>query len=88
MSRYQNLTKVSAHANVYAHMLTKRVHILFDKDLWEKTTKMAKLKNTSIGDIIRSSVKERLEKEKDTDPKKSMINSILDRRPGAFKGRG
>lgn len=68
--------------------LDKRVHILFDKDLWEKTTKLAKSQNTSIGDIIRSSVKEKLEKEKGIDPKKSMINSILDRRPGAFKGKG
>lgn len=81
------MTKTSAHANVYAHMLNKRVHILFDKDLWEKTTKAAKSQKTSIGGIIRSAVKEKLEANQEVDPKKSMINSILDRRPGAFKGK-
>ncbi len=68
-------------------MLTRRVHILFDKDLWEKTNKMAKSQNTSIGDIIRSAVRSKLEGEKE-EPKKSMINTILDKRPGAFKGKG
>ena len=81
------MTKIPTHANVYAHMLTRRVHILFDKDLWEKTSKMAKSQNTSVGDIIRGAVREKLKLDKGVDPKKSMINSILDRRPGAFRGK-
>ena len=39
-------------------MLNKRVHILFEKDLWNKLTKMAKSENISAGEYIRRAVRE------------------------------
>lgn len=37
-------------------MLVKRTNILFDKELWEKLTDLAKRKNTSIGELTRKAV--------------------------------
>ena len=46
-------------------MLNKRVHILFDKDLWNKLNKVAKIEKVSAGEFIRRSVKEELERKKE-----------------------
>ncbi len=43
-------------------MLNRRVHTLFDKDLWNKLTRMAKSQNISFGELIRRAVWEYLEK--------------------------
>ena len=44
-------------------MLNRRFQILFDKDLWNKLTKMAKSQNISFGELIRKSVSEYLDKQ-------------------------
>ena len=44
-------------------MLNRRVHTLFDKDLWNKLIKMAKSQNISAGEFIRRAVREYLDKQ-------------------------
>lgn len=44
-------------------MLNRRVHTLFDKDLWNKLTKMAKSQNISFGELIRRAVGEYLKRQ-------------------------
>ena len=44
-------------------MLNRRFQILFDKDLWNKLTKMAKSQNISFGEVIRRAVREYLDKQ-------------------------
>ena len=46
-------------------MLNRRVHILFDKDLWNRLVRLAKSQNISYGELIRRAVKEELEKNKE-----------------------
>ncbi len=46
-------------------MLNKRVHILFDKDLWNKLNKVAKVEKVSAGEFIRRSVRQELERKKE-----------------------
>lgn len=54
-------------------MLNKRVHVLFDKDLWKKLTKSAKAQNLSAGELIRRAVLGQLEKKKEeVSPKQGM----------------
>lgn len=50
--------------------LNKRVHILFDKDLWNKTTKLAKSQKVSVGEVIRGALKVELEKHIELDQSK------------------
>ena len=38
-------------------MLTKRTQILFDEYLWNLLVKIARSRNTSIGELVRSAVK-------------------------------
>lgn len=46
-------------------MLNRRFQILFDKDSWNKLTKMAKSQNISFGEFIRRAVREYLDKQKE-----------------------
>ncbi len=57
-------------------MLNKRVHILFDKDLWNKLNKVAKNEKVSAGELIRRAVRVELEKNKE----------LLDKKASPFKG--
>lgn len=50
-------------------MLNRRVHTLFDKDLWNKLTKMAKSQNISFGELIRRAVKEYLDRQNELQSK-------------------
>lgn len=52
------------------HMLNKRVHILFNKDSWNKLIKSAKAQNISAGEFIRRAVTEELNKKKDVQAEK------------------
>jgi len=65
-------------------MLNKRVHILFDKDLWNKLKKLSKAQNISAGEFIRGSVKEEIER------KKELLSEQRQKMPfkGFFKPRG
>jgi len=40
-------------------MLTKRANILFEQKQWEELVKLAKAKNTSVGQIVREAVHEK-----------------------------
>ena len=46
-------------------MLNRRVHVLFDKDMWNMLVRLAKSQNISYGELIRRAVKEELEKNKE-----------------------
>ncbi len=37
-------------------MLTKRTNILFDNDLWELLTSVARREKSSVGEVVRSAV--------------------------------
>lgn len=50
-------------------MLNRRVHTLFDKDLWNKLTKMAKSQNISFGELIRRAVGEYLNRQSELQSK-------------------
>ena len=58
-------------------MLNRRVHTLFDKDLWNKLTKMAKSQNISFGELIRQAVGEYLDRQKEL---------VSKEKPAPFKG--
>lgn len=62
-------------------MLNKRVHILFEKDFWNKLTKSAKSQNISAGEFIRRAVKEELERKKESTSKGQSMTSFT----GFFK---
>lgn len=64
-------------------MLNKRVHVLFDKDLWNKLNKVAKVEKISAGEFIRRSVKEELERKKEILSQSKSISF-----QGFFKSRG
>lgn len=68
-------------------MLNKRFHILFDKDRWSKLNKVAKSKNTSVGDFVREAVDDKLARTKELEQRKRVIDSILKHRPKPFPGR-
>ena len=57
-------------------MLNKRVHILFDKDLWNKLNKLAKTEKVSAGELIRRAVRQELDKNKE----------LINQKPSPFKG--
>lgn len=61
-------------------MLNKRAHILFDQGLWDKLLKMAKEENTSVGEVVRSAVEEKLSKEEEAERRIKAIDSILKHR--------
>ncbi len=65
-------------------MLNKRVHVLFDKDLWNKLKKLSKVQNISAGEFVREAVSEQIER------KKELLAEQKQRMPfkGFFKPRG
>ncbi len=68
-------------------MLTKRTNILFDDALWTKLVEIAKKEKTSMGNIVRSAVKERVENEEILAQRKEAVDWILKNRPKPFKGK-
>lgn len=42
-------------------MLNKRTNILFDQELWNELTKLAKNSNRSVGELVRTAVSEHYE---------------------------
>ncbi len=68
-------------------MLTKRTNILFDEKLWQEISKLAKKEKTSVGSIVRSAVKERIENEEILAKRRKAIDEIERIRPKPFKGK-
>lgn len=66
-------------------MLTKRTHILFDEELWNRLILDAKRQQTSIGNIVRSAVRGKYEQEDILKRRKQAIATILKTRK-RFKG--
>lgn len=68
-------------------MLTKRTNILFDEKLWHEVSNLAKKQKTSIGSIVRTAVRERIEREEDLAQRRKTIDDILRIRPKPYKGK-
>ena len=68
-------------------MLNKRAQILFDKDRWNKLTKIAKSQNTSVGDWVRKAVDKEFERIQELEQRRRVIDDIRRIRPAPFKGK-
>lgn len=69
-------------------MLTKRVNILLDNNLWETLTKKAKDRKTSKGALIREAVKETYFKKESREEQKKATVEYIKRNQHLFKGLG
>lgn len=58
-------------------MLTKRTQILFDKQLWSTLADIAKRENLSIGELVRTAVREKYEGEDLLQKRKEAVEAIL-----------
>lgn len=58
-------------------MLTKRTQILFDEYLWSLLTKIAKSRNSSVGELVRTAVREKYEKENLLQKRKKVVEEII-----------
>lgn len=58
-------------------MLTKRTHILFNQTLWDRLADLAKRENTSVGELVRTAVKEKLNEEEKIAKRTEAIEAIL-----------
>lgn len=68
-------------------MLTKRTNILFDEKLWKDVSSLAKKEKTSVGNIVRSAVRERVESEELLAKRRKALDEIERIRPKPFKGK-
>jgi hypothetical protein len=58
-------------------MLTKRTQILFDQQLWNNLTYIAQEKNISVGQLVRSTLKEKYGNEKKLLKRRQAIKGIF-----------
>lgn len=58
-------------------MLTKRTQILFDEYLWKTLFDIAKRENTSIGELVRTAVKEKYKEENLLQRRKKVVEEII-----------
>lgn len=58
-------------------MLNKRTNILFDKELWDQISKLAKAENVSVGDFVRKTLRSRLDEKKAQEKRKRAIETTL-----------
>lgn len=58
-------------------MLNRRFQILFDKDLWNRLTKVAKSQNISFGELIRRAIRDYVSKQNELEASE---------KPAPFKG--
>lgn len=68
-------------------MLNRRVQVLFDKDLWINLTKLADSEGISIGEFLRKAAREKIERKKELEHRKGVIDEIRRIRPAPFKGK-
>ena len=61
-------------------MLTKRTNILFDENLWQMLTALAKKHNTSAGKLIREAVREKYRKPNSFEKRAKAIETTLQKR--------
>ena len=58
-------------------MLIKRTQILFDKQLWSTLENVSKRENLSIGQLVRTAVREKYEEEDLFQKRKEAVEAIL-----------
>ena len=68
-------------------MLNKRTNILFNIELWEKLTRLAKANKTSVAQLIRSTLEDKIESEEVLEKRAKAIENTLKHRPPPFKGK-
>lgn len=68
-------------------MLNKRVHMLFDNQLWTMLSSLAQAKKTSVAKLVREAVSEKYIKESELAARRKAIESILKHRPLPVKGK-
>lgn len=64
-------------------MLSKRTNILFDNNLWNLLTSVAKKENSSIGEVVRKAVIKAYLKDDIKNKRQDTLNEILKTRPKA-----
>ena len=67
-------------------MLNKRANILFEEGFWKKLTRLAQVKKTSAGQLIREAVEEKYTQETQMETRKEVLERIEKTRPH-FKGK-
>lgn len=68
-------------------MLTKRAQILFEQDFWQKLSRFAQDQKTSVGQIIREAVAEKLNRDAEVKNRRRLIEATFEHRPKAVKGK-
>lgn len=68
-------------------MLSKRTNILFDDDLWELLTSVAKRQKTSVGDVVRNAIKKVYSEENIIEKRKKIFDAIKRIRPKPYPGK-
>lgn len=68
-------------------MLTKRTNILFDNELWELLTSVAKREKTSVGKIVRKTLREVYAKDEIAKRRTEACRKILAIRPKPYPGK-
>lgn len=68
-------------------MLNKRTNILFDNELWEKLSKLAKTNQLSVAQLIRTTLEEKIEDEEIIKKRAKAISDTLKHRPAPVKGK-
>lgn len=58
-------------------MLIKRTQILFDKQLWNTLSDTAKRENLSIGELVRTAVREKYQDQERLEKRKKAVEAIL-----------
>lgn len=58
-------------------MLTKRTNILFDEELWKTLAVAAKRERTSVGELVRTTLKEKYMEEKRLQQRQDAVEAIL-----------
>ena len=61
-------------------MLTKRTNILFSEDLWKKLSRLAQIRKTSVGELVRSAVEQSYLQGDHLEKRKQAIDGTLSKR--------
>lgn len=76
-STIQSLDKIYLRMLMCICMLTKRTQILFDTQLWNTLVSIARTSNVSIGELVRTAVREKYEEDNLLQKRKEAVEEIL-----------
>ena len=68
-------------------MLTKRTNILFDDDLWNLLTNVARKEKTSVGEVVRKAVRKVYSEDEISRRRTEACKRILAIRPKPYPGK-